>query len=692
MLASALSSHRRHVRDEAHAAKKEELPDTSYQLCPPQSPSANMHATTDTDHYLLPPTAPKGMLSSVLIKKAVSAMPQVGSFPANASVAEARTDFPRLARQTSGMKREENTPTPPMIHTLSSTEFEENRSADQETPVVSAVTLPPDEFIDNFRKNASICLRNAYMAERQVQCSSTGAVSSSLAEDISFIISAQLDVLHDYLVSSHLLCSNAGDVVITDAARTIVNNLWRKQIEFRDSLLDGDAELCCASSNDFFRLMDISEEIILDKLRERYPHMKEEENVLTVEVALPTRELADLTALYGSDAVYAAQMIHALVIEVFQDAIVSDGCPSFFSRVWEEYHTNNEVATSLVRTMEDCLADAEMFLGNPFLYKKAIDAMVAAAVAFYIRMLLQRAADVRQARREWKGFSSSKREDEPTAFTHTVQALRRIEGDIETLRSFFDSLAHQVPGNMLKHFIAHKFTALTAIHECLCIAVESPGVPDSLLEFVVVLHKLTGCRFDFTKLFVCDLWHLVTPALNQTIVLSAIKSMEDDLNKLNINISVRDDQLSHELSECERIPGLRLDLVLAEFYGDDVRRKVQKSKSSSNLSFKPSTIGAKKALTSARQIMAKKLNQSLASKRESSRDHPGSWSTSHDPKQSDNIFDPAREVKQNLLVTKATRHHFTCDQKPDKINTVDHLQEGREIADTSSIRHCFAEF
>jgi len=546
-------------------------------------------AARDKSDALRPPPAPKGMLAHVLgknTKVSVESSPaQERALVAPSAIkplrersgADARTEL-TLPREISVPRREGTVPSPSSIPPRSSKKTEVKRASvsDQAHDVIDAVTLPPDEFLEKFRQNASDCLHNIYVTNRSVQSSSSGVVSLGLAEDISFIVSAQIDILHDYLVSSHLLCSNAGDSLLAEAARTVVQTLRAQQIDCRDSLFTGDVERCCAISNDFYRLMDVPEDV-LERFRERYPHMREDDTESSAEVAIPSNDLADLTALYGSDAVYAAHMIQGHAMQTFHDETDVDGCPTFFSREWEEDLTSNEVATNLVLILEHYLREAEACLMNKLLYKKAVDAMVAATVALYIRMMLCRAEDVRHARRKWKRSVSLEQVEEPTAFTHASRAMIRIDGDIETFRSFFDNLGSEMPA--LKGTVEKKFVALTAIQECLCIALESPGVPDSLLEFVVMLHKLTGCKYGCTKLLVCDLWQLMTPEVHQAAVLSAVESLEDDLNKLNNNIAdVGDQRTQEELTECARIPSLSLGLMLADFYGDDARRKVNNKK------------------------------------------------------------------------------------------------------------------
>lgn len=83
---------------------------------------------------------------------------------------------------------------------------------------------------------------------------STGIVTTSLAEDIFFLVEVQLNVLNDFLEDAGIRNSEDGENVIEDALLAIFRCIWSEQTRHREVFLT-NFELCCATANDFFRMM-----------------------------------------------------------------------------------------------------------------------------------------------------------------------------------------------------------------------------------------------------------------------------------------------------------------------------------------------------------------------------------------------------------------------------------------------------
>ena len=101
---------------------------------------------------------------------------------------------------------------------------------------------------------------------------STGTVTTSLAEDVFFLVDVQLNVLHDFLQDAGILNSDTGEDVIEDALLAIFRCVWAEQTRHRESFLTS-FELCCATANDFFRMMTRMEEL-MTSLEHKYPFLE----------------------------------------------------------------------------------------------------------------------------------------------------------------------------------------------------------------------------------------------------------------------------------------------------------------------------------------------------------------------------------------------------------------------------------
>ena len=78
--------------------------------------------------------------------------------------------------------------------------------------------------------------------------------------------------------------------------------------------------------------------------------------------------------------------------------------------------------------------------------------------------------------------------------------------DIEVFRSFFGSVAKQLPG--LTKLVDEGLSVLIVLHECL-ISLAGDSSTSTLEELIMVLHKRTGANVGVTRLMMKDLALLI---------------------------------------------------------------------------------------------------------------------------------------------------------------------------------------
>ena len=402
---------------------------------------------------------------------------------------------------------------------------------------VPIATVTPDEFLSQYRTKTSECLANAYQTDHPIYCSREGRLTTSLGAELFTLFDMLMSILDEYLTAGSLVNTDAGDAIIVDVMEFLLLNLKYKQTHFRDRCLQ-DLESCCAASNDFFGMTETAEEVVTRAL-DRY---QLRENRRKAKLML-RKKCRDLTSLYSSDAVYAAQITHMYVFEPICERIEKD----LFGREWEENFTQNEVAKSIVRTIEDFFGDIEVFLLNDFIAKKTADALVSATCVFYVRSLLLKA----RQHNDWLHKKTP-------AFIDPQRAVMRIKGDIRLMKRFFLGIADRMPA--LTRVVEQEFSALSALFECLMIGSGLSKAGD-IRDFVLVLHKITK-NFDVTRNLIGDLYVLVAPK-DEHQVKSLVASMKKDLlMTLPDNCS----QTHAQPPSRQQVPGLSMEEMLADMY------------------------------------------------------------------------------------------------------------------------------
>lgn len=326
---------------------------------------------------------------------------------------------------------------------------------------------------------------------------------------------------------------------LVQAVGVVFKHLFEKQTTSRDNFCT-DFETCCAAANDFLRMSDKCEEIIEE--------IKRECRLSASSAEILDEQTAALLSLYSGDAVYSAQKTHIYCFQPIEEAIANE----LFSPEWEDELTHNELALTLVRTLDDFMEDLETFL-DELMVTQAVKAQISSSVNFYLRCLLKKAST----------HKSSKK----SAFNNNEVAIRRMRGDSQVMREYFDGLAESMPS--LGRIVESEFSILEAVFELISIA---SGISKSdAQDFILILQKRIK-NIYLTKLVVGDIWHLVNP-LEERAVYELIDTMEDTLNA----VAPIDEKAVASAQDRNTVPGLRMDEMMAKHVDQDERKRPMKA-------------------------------------------------------------------------------------------------------------------
>lgn len=350
---------------------------------------------------------------------------------------------------------------------------------------------------------------------------------TSLCEDVFSLAGVQLRTIRERLTRR--------SEALVQAVGVIFKNLYEKQISSRERFCE-DFETSCAASNDFIRMSEKCEEIVEE--------IKDECNLSPEATETLEEQAAALLGLYSSDAVYAAQKTHMFIFEPIEEAIFED----LFGEEWLHELTHNELALTLVRTLDDFMEDLEAFL-DEVMVQKTVEAQISSAVNFYIRCLLSKATKHNSNRNSYFGDNNEK-------------AIERMRADVVVIKEYFDGLAETMP--TLGRVIEREFDMLEAVLELVSIAA---GLSHSdVQDFVLLLQKRVR-NVAITKFVVGDIYHLVNPG-EERATYEIIDSMEDTMNA----IAPTDEKAVSLAQDRNTVPGLRIDQILAK-HCDESKRK-----------------------------------------------------------------------------------------------------------------------
>jgi Exocyst complex component Sec6 len=374
----------------------------------------------------------------------------------------------------------------------------------------------------------SSCL--SYRADHTKTQTAEGRLVTSLCEDVYSLAGVQLRTIRERLTRR--------SEALVQAVGVVFKNLYEKQMTSRDEFCT-DLETCCAASNDFIRMSEKCEEIVTE--------IQDECNLAPEASETLEEQSAALLGLYSGDAVYAAQKTHVYCFEPIEEAIASD----LFSAEWQDNLTHNELALTVVRTLDDFMEDLETFLDEVMVIK-VVEAQITSSVIFYIRMLL---------------LKSSQHKGRDSYFSNNELALNRMRGDIHVLRDYFQGLSENMP--TLTRVMETEFGLLDAVLELLSIAA---GLSKSdAHDFILVLQKRVR-NVQITKFAVGDLYHLMKPA-DERSVYELVDTMEEEMQAVAPN----DEKAMAAAQDRMTVPGLRVDQMMAKHIHENTRNRPLKA-------------------------------------------------------------------------------------------------------------------
>ena len=321
----------------------------------------------------------------------------------------------------------------------------------------------------------------------------------------------------------------------------IFKNLYEKQMVAREAFCT-DFETCCAAANDFVRMSEKCEEIIEE--------IQNDSDLSTEANETLEEQSAAILGLYSADAVYAAQKTHLYCFEPIEEAIGTE----LFNEDWEENLTHNELALTLVRTLDDFMEDLETFL-DEVMVQKAVEAQIASAACFYIKALLTKAA--------------AHNSNRAGAFKDNERAIERMKGDVNVIREYFDGLSETMP--TLTRVIEKEFAAVETVFEILSIAA---GISDAdLQDFAILLQKKVK-NVGITRLVIGDFYHLVNPG-EEKKVNERLENVEEQL----VAVAPTDEKAAKTAADRATVPGVRLDQMMVTHCAESKRKRPVKAAS-----------------------------------------------------------------------------------------------------------------
>lgn len=370
-------------------------------------------------------------------------------------------------------------------------------------------------YLRQFQLRAVECVANAYDRSHCVsRTRASGALGTSLPEDVAFLFETQLSVLREYLRSQpavpappaaaaaeddndrrkkpgppSLWETRRGQELYCDATMSILECLIHTQ-RCAGPVFLTTLECCCEAANDLARLADKMDQM-LASFRSAPPHRKDADDDAALDDGPVTARWNEYVALLSQDAVKAAERTHVFVIRDFvswhqhgrhrrghrgSSNQGGTAAPSaLFSYQWEVECTNNEIITSLLEDVcdRDHWSRIRRYLDADVLRNKALVALCRAVVCYYVRCLVERAdsaahrgrrQDHHVLRRRAKQVLGMDRH-RAGGFLHSGRALRRMKDDIALIKQYFVGKAC---GNAtLTRILSNEVYILELIHECL---------------------------------------------------------------------------------------------------------------------------------------------------------------------------------------------------------------------------------
>lgn len=445
------------------------------------------------------------------------------------------------------------------------------KKTEQNAGETEALQMTTEEFMSRFREYSTECFRNAYELDRSVlRTDATGALSSSLAEDVVSLCYMQWNALRDFCATQNREQDQwpEEEELVRTGMQHVVRTI-RSMHQGSLPLLWTTLETCCRAANDFYRMAD-KLELLWSKLSGQHPMLQapssrklqegEDEMLTHAHAATPvtlSEEWADLVRRLSCDAVASAERVQVFILRhiTFNTSIASD----FFSSHWERDLTDNQVMLRLIQLLDGYLEDLKQYLMNEHLWCKALLTTCRAMVCLYVRCLIEK-ADGATRRRRNRRHGPARWYSERQPFEYASRALRRLWDDVSMLKSFFLQRADGHPA--LSRMLADEVYILEVIHECL-----DADDAVSIEAFIVVIHKRTGADALVTRYFLTDLWFLVAHRPGKQQIEKVMGVIQPDLQLVSNRIK---EQSIVGKTQTSDLAFVRIDEMLRVMYEDRI--------------------------------------------------------------------------------------------------------------------------
>lgn len=432
---------------------------------------------------------------------------------------------------------------------------------------------PLEEFASRFKQHSTDSIRNAYEVESSVKRSDvTGALSSSLAEDVVSLCYLQWNMLQEYCITTIIYDTPAGNELFREGMHHIARSV-RLMHTCKLPLLWTSLSSCCRAANDFSRMAD-KLEVLWCKMCVQHPFLQaqnssddktdpddddDDDDKTTAQqpgVADLAKEWNQLVNQLVCDAVASAERAQVFIMrDINRNTTIGS---DFFSTAWERDLTHNEVMLQLIQLTDGYLSDIRSCLVNEHLWCKALLTTCKGIVCFYVRCLVEKADNVSR-RRKNRDRLTQKGERKP--FLVPNRALRRMWDDVNILRDFFLQKADGNP--TLTRMLANEMYILEVIHECL-----DSDDEHSVESFIFVIHKRTGADALVTRHFLGDLWLLVAHKQGKVQIDKMVSMLQSDLRLVSSRI--QEEAILLDKAKRNDMSFVRLDEMLRTMYEDRI--------------------------------------------------------------------------------------------------------------------------
>jgi len=393
-----------------------------------------------------------------------------------------------------------------------------------------------------------------------------GFLCTTLAEDVFTLVYAQLELLDEFLVSSKLTITDAGEAVLVNVLLSIIRIILCKQIHYgRSTLFLHDLDSCIARANDYWRMGEETSGMMLNVSEKYYKHLTWEGNHLKKGLeewgfvtSLVKQKASNLMDQLNSDAVVASHHVAVCIIQAVQRSDISH---ELFSRHWEEDLTNNEVAKYIVRVYANYLSDIKNLFATDCLYHKVLITLTRCTICYYLKSFLLKANRTRRS-------SSWIKKNGHEFFRSPKRALMRMKYDMQVFENFFLSLSGE--NAALTKIVEHEFSSFHVLFfECSSYALGENSA-ETFRDFIIVVHKRIGTNLDITRHFLSDIFTLMRKSQLRYDVKGVVLNMEQELTRIKQNIE-GGEKACHSMQERNDVSSyFQLDEMLRLLYEERI--------------------------------------------------------------------------------------------------------------------------